>query len=114
MHRGVTVLDRTRSGVGGGRVRGAVGDGHRRRRARHPAGVRRHAVPRAVGDRPALDAAGVEAVYRIGDCVAPRTISEAIFDGYRMAREIDGPDPSVAPRLDRERNVPDIDLVATR
>ena len=67
-----------------------------------------------VGYRPALEAAGIEAVYRIGDCVAPRTISEAIFDGHRMAREIDGPDPSVALAFDRERNVPDIDLVATR
>ena len=52
--------------------------------------------------------------YRIGDCVAPRMISEAIFDGHRMAREIDGPDPSVALAFDRERNVPDIDPVATR
>ena len=67
-----------------------------------------------VGDRSALDAAGIESVYRIGDCVAPRMISEAIFDGHRMAREIDGPDPAVALAFDRERNVPDIDPVATR
>ncbi|HEX6398915.1 MAG TPA: hypothetical protein VF108_00415, partial [Actinomycetota bacterium] len=67
-----------------------------------------------VGDRAALGAAGIEAVYRIGDCVAPRMISEAIFDGHRMAREIDGPDPAVALAFDRERNVPDIDPVATR
>jgi dimethylamine/trimethylamine dehydrogenase len=67
-----------------------------------------------VGDRAALEAAGIEAVYRIGDCVAPRMISEAIFDGHRMAREIDGPDPTVALAFDRERNVPDIDPVATR
>jgi len=67
-----------------------------------------------VDDRAALDAAGIEAVYRIGDCVAPRMISEAIFDGHRLAREIDGPDPSIALSFDRERNVPDIDPVATR
>jgi dimethylamine/trimethylamine dehydrogenase len=67
-----------------------------------------------VGDRVALDAAGIEHVYRIGDCVAPRMISEAIFDGHRLAREIDGPDPAVALPFDRERNVPDIDPVATR
>ena len=67
-----------------------------------------------VGDRSALDAAGIESVYRIGDCVAPRMISEAIFDGHRMAREIDGPDPAVALAFDRERNVPDINPVATR
>ena len=46
-----------------------------------------------VGDPAALEAAGIEAVYRIGDCVAPRMISEAIFDGHRLAREIDGPGP---------------------
>ena len=67
-----------------------------------------------VGDQEALDAAGIEAVYRIGDCVAPRMISEAIFDGHRLAREIDGPDPAIALPFDRERNVPDIDPVATR
>jgi dimethylamine/trimethylamine dehydrogenase len=57
---------------------------------------------------------GIEAVYRIGDCVAPRMISEAIFDGHRLAREIDAPDPAIALPFDRERNVPDIDPVATR
>ena len=67
-----------------------------------------------VGDPAALDAGGIESVYRIGDCAAPRMISEAIFDGHRMAREIDGPDPAVALAFDRERNVPDIDPVATR
>ena len=67
-----------------------------------------------VGDPTALEAAGIEAVYRIGDCVAPRMISEAIFDGHRLAREIDAPDPSTVLPFDRERNVPDIDPVATR
>jgi dimethylamine/trimethylamine dehydrogenase len=57
---------------------------------------------------------GIEDVYRIGDCVAPRMISEAIFDGHRLAREIDAPDPAIALPFDRERNVPDIDPVATR
>ena len=41
-------------------------------------------------------------------------ISEAIFDGHRLAREIDGPDPSIALSFDRERNVPDIEPVVTR
>jgi dimethylamine/trimethylamine dehydrogenase len=57
---------------------------------------------------------GIEAVYRIGDCVAPRMISEAIFDGHRLAREIDSPHPAIALPFDRERNVPDVDPVATR
>ena len=57
--------------------------------------VRRRALPRA-GGRPgrAVEAAGVEALYRIGDCVAPRLIADAIFDGHRLAREIDSDDPS--------------------
>ena len=45
-------------------------------------------------DPPALEAAGVEALYRIGDCVAPRLIADAIFDGHRLAREIDSDDPA--------------------
>jgi dimethylamine/trimethylamine dehydrogenase len=45
-------------------------------------------------DADALAQAGVEAVYAIGDCVAPRLIADAIFDGHRLAREIDSPDPS--------------------
>lgn len=54
------------------------------------------ALYRELVDPGGLEAAGIEAVYRIGDCVAPRMISEAIFDGHRLAREIDGEDPSVA------------------
>ncbi len=45
-------------------------------------------------DADALATAGVEAVHAIGDCVAPRLIADAIFDGHRLAREIDSPDPS--------------------
>jgi dimethylamine/trimethylamine dehydrogenase len=50
-------------------------------------------------------AAGVEAVYRVGDCVAPRMLGDAIFDGHRLAREIDGPHPSVPLPYLRERPV---------
>jgi dimethylamine/trimethylamine dehydrogenase len=46
-----------------------------------------------VADPAALEREGIEAVYRIGDCVAPRLIADAIFDGHRLAREIDSPDP---------------------
>jgi dimethylamine/trimethylamine dehydrogenase len=38
---------------------------------------------------------GIEAIYRIGDCVAPRLIADCIFDGHRLAREIDSPNPVV-------------------
>jgi dimethylamine/trimethylamine dehydrogenase len=56
-------------------------------------------------DEEALRAEGLEAVYRIGDCVAPRIVAEAIFDGHRLAREIDSPDPSVPLPYKRERIV---------
>jgi dimethylamine/trimethylamine dehydrogenase len=39
--------------------------------------------------------AGIQAVYRAGDCVSPRPqVADAIFDGHRLAREIDSPDPA--------------------
>ena len=44
-------------------------------------------------DAAATEAAGIEAVYAIGDCVAPRLIADCVFDGHRLAREIDSPDP---------------------
>jgi dimethylamine/trimethylamine dehydrogenase len=46
-------------------------------------------------DPSALEAAGIEGLYRIGDCVAPRLIADAVFDGHRLAREIDSADPAV-------------------
>jgi dimethylamine/trimethylamine dehydrogenase len=45
-------------------------------------------------DEAALAAAGISGLYRIGDAVAPRMISEAIFDGHRLAREIDATEPA--------------------
>jgi dimethylamine/trimethylamine dehydrogenase len=42
-------------------------------------------------------------VFRVGDCVAPRLLAEAVFDGHRLAREIDGDDPEVALPWLRER-----------
>jgi dimethylamine/trimethylamine dehydrogenase len=56
-------------------------------------------------DEEALVEEGVEALYRIGDCVAPRLIAEVIFDGHRLAREIDSDDPSVPLPYRRERLV---------
>jgi dimethylamine/trimethylamine dehydrogenase len=54
-------------------------------------------------DEEALRAEGVEALYRIGDCVAPRIVAEAIFDGHRLAREIDSENPAVPLPYRRER-----------
>ena len=46
-------------------------------------------------------------VYRVGDCVAPRILAEVVFDGHRLAREIDQPDPEVALPYLRERPMQD-------
>ena len=54
-------------------------------------------------DPDALRAQGVEALYRIGDCVAPRIIAEASYDGHRLAREIDSDDPATPLPYTRER-----------
>jgi dimethylamine/trimethylamine dehydrogenase len=45
-------------------------------------------------DPDALAREGIRGVYRIGDCVAPRLIADAVFDGHRLAREIDSADPA--------------------
>jgi dimethylamine/trimethylamine dehydrogenase len=51
-----------------------------------------------------LERHGIEAVYRVGDCVAPRLeVADAIFDGHRLAREIDTEDPAVPRPYLRER-----------
>jgi dimethylamine/trimethylamine dehydrogenase len=59
---------------------------------------------RALVDDPhALVAAGIRAVHRVGDAVAPRMPSEAVFDGHRLARELDSADPSYPLPWLRER-----------
>jgi dimethylamine/trimethylamine dehydrogenase len=56
-------------------------------------------------DEERVAAEGIEAVYRIGDCVAPQLIADAIFDGHRLAREIDSDNPAVPLPFIRERPV---------
>jgi dimethylamine/trimethylamine dehydrogenase len=58
-----------------------------------------------VAEPDALTENGIEAVYRVGDCVAPRIVADAIFDGHRLAREIDSENPSVPLPYRRERLV---------
>ena len=58
-----------------------------------------------VADPDALRRNGIRAVYRTGDAVAPRIVSEAVFDGHRLGRELDGPDPAVPLPYRRERVV---------
>jgi dimethylamine/trimethylamine dehydrogenase len=48
---------------------------------------------------------GIQALYRIGDCVAPRLIADCVFDGHRLAREIDSDDPATPKPYLRERRV---------
>jgi dimethylamine/trimethylamine dehydrogenase len=48
----------------------------------------------------------VESVYRIGDCLAPRLVADCVFDGHRLAREIDSSDPAVP--LPFIRELPDV------
>jgi hypothetical protein len=50
-----------------------------------------------------LDDGSLPAVYRIGDCVAPRLLADAVWDGHRLAREIDAADPEQALPYRRER-----------
>ncbi len=57
-----------------------------------------------VADPDALAAEGVEAVYRIGDCVAPRLLADAVFDGHRLGREIDSENPAIP--LPHRRELP--------
>jgi dimethylamine/trimethylamine dehydrogenase len=52
-----------------------------------------------------LERHGVRSLYRIGDCVAPRLLADAIFDGHRLAREIDSPDPARPLPFIRERRL---------
>jgi dimethylamine/trimethylamine dehydrogenase len=60
-----------------------------------------------VADIARLEREGIEAVYRIGDCLAPRLPAD-IFEGHRLAREIDSPDPAVA--LPYLRELPEVDI----
>jgi dimethylamine/trimethylamine dehydrogenase len=53
----------------------------------------------------ALGTGGPASLFRIGDCVVPRIVAESIFDGHRLAREIDSADPRVPLPYLRERRV---------
>jgi dimethylamine/trimethylamine dehydrogenase len=48
---------------------------------------------------------GITGVYRAGDCLAPRYIADAVFDGHRMGREIDSGDPQRPRAIIRERQI---------
>ena len=70
------------------------------------------ALYRAVtADPDRLEQEEIERVYRIGDCVAPRLIADCVFDGHRLAREIDTDDPQTP--LPYLRELPDVNDVLT-
>ena len=52
-----------------------------------------------------LEEEGIEAVYLVGDAAAPRMIVDSIFDGHRLAREIDSPHPETPLPFIRERRL---------
>ncbi|MBS1883072.1 MAG: FAD-dependent oxidoreductase [Actinobacteria bacterium] len=54
-------------------------------------------------DPEGLEQAGIEGLYRIGDCFVPRIAAESVFEGHRLGREIDSPDPSEPLGFPRER-----------
>jgi dimethylamine/trimethylamine dehydrogenase len=58
-----------------------------------------------VADRDALEERGIRGVFRIGDCLAPRLVADAVFDGHRLAREIDSPDPATPLPYIREHRI---------
>lgn len=47
-----------------------------------------------ISDPARLAEANVSTVLRAGDCISPRALSDAVFDGHRLAREIDSPNPA--------------------
>jgi len=48
-------------------------------------------------DGEALKAAGIRTLARIGDCLAPGLIAEAVFAGHEWARGLDGPQKPMVP-----------------
>jgi len=56
-------------------------------------------------DKGRLEAEGIEHVFLIGDASAPRMIVDSVFDGHRLAREIDSPNPAMPLPFIRERRL---------
>ena len=58
-----------------------------------------------IGRKDEWETHGIMRVFRIGDCVAPGIIADAVFDGHRLAREIDSANPEIPLPFIRERPV---------
>ena len=48
---------------------------------------------------------GISAIVRAGDCMAPRYLADAVFDGHRVGREMESPDPERPLSIIRERRI---------
>ncbi len=48
---------------------------------------------------------GIATVVRAGDCMAPRYLADAVFDGHRVGREMESPDPERPLSIIRERRI---------
>jgi dimethylamine/trimethylamine dehydrogenase len=59
-----------------------------------------------VADPDALKAGGIASLHLIGDALAPRMPSEAVFDGHRLARAIESADPMAPVAYALERPPP--------
>ena len=44
-------------------------------------------------------------MHSVGDCLAPRYLADAVFDGHRLAREIEAPDPEQPLSIRRKRPI---------
>jgi dimethylamine/trimethylamine dehydrogenase len=56
-------------------------------------------------DKAKLEQEGIESLYVIGGAAAPRMIVDSVFDGHRLAREIDSPHPEMPLPFIRERRL---------
>jgi dimethylamine/trimethylamine dehydrogenase len=55
--------------------------------------------------KPRWREAGLETLVRSGDCLAPRYLADAIFDGHRIAREFESVNPERPKAIIRERQI---------
>ncbi|MGF7160861.1 dimethylamine/trimethylamine dehydrogenase [Rhodoligotrophos appendicifer] len=55
--------------------------------------------------KPRWAEAGLTTVVRSGDCLAPRVLADAIFDGHRIAREFESANPERPKAIIRERQI---------
>lgn len=54
-----------------------------------------------LSDQDALKDAEIKSVTRIGDCLVPSSIADAVFSGHRFARSLDAPDDKLPIRRER-------------